>query len=116
MGDLFNFESRDRPVACKQAFINRLTRGAAWTVGIVAASLLLGTWGYIYFGNMRAIDAFDNAAMLLSGEGPLAPPSTAGGKIFAALYAVASGFLLLGLTGLMLAPVFHRILHRFHVD
>ena len=57
-----------------------------------------------------------NAAMILSGMGPVAPLTTDGGKIFAGLYAIASGLLLFAIAGLMLAPVYHRILHRFHMD
>lgn len=72
--------------------------------------------GYMGFEGMGALDAFANAAMILSGMGPLAPLATPGGKIFAGIYAIFSGLLLFGIAGLMLAPVFHRLLHHFHVD
>jgi hypothetical protein len=62
------------------------------------------------------VDAFANAAMILASMGPLTPLMTDGGKIFASIYAIFSGFLLIGISTLMLAPVFHRILHRFHVE
>ena len=65
---------------------------------------------------MRTIDAFANASMILASMGPLTPLMTDGGKVFASLYAIFSGFLLIGISTLMLAPVFHRILHRFHVE
>ena len=116
MRRLLNFETRRQPIASPRVFVSRLTRSVLWSAGVVAASLLIGTWGYIYFENMRVVDAFANAAMILSGMGPLTPLMTDGGKIFAALYAIASGFLLIGLAGLLMLPVFHRFLHRFHVD
>jgi len=116
MRRLFHFESRHQPMASKSVFVSRLTQNTLWSVGIVVASLAVGSWGYMYFENMRGVDAFANAAMILSGMGPLMPLETDGGKIFAALYAIASGFLLLGLASLMLLPVFHRIMHRFHVE
>ena len=116
MRRLIHFESRHQPVASNTVFISRLTRNAFWSVAVVVASLLVGSWGYMYFENMRAVDAFANAAMILSGMGPLNPLLTDGGKIFASLYAIASGFLLLGLASLLLLPVFHRVLHRFHAD
>lgn len=116
MRRLLNYENRRQPVASSAVFYSRVTRNALWSLIVVVLSLLVGSFGYVYFEGMRVIDAFANAAMILSGMGPLNPLVTDGGKIFAALYAIASGFLLLGLAGLMLAPVFHRILHRFHVD
>lgn len=116
MRRLFNFETRRQPVASRHVFFGRLTRNAVYSVAIVVASLFVGTGGYIYFENMRTVDAFANAAMILASMGPLTPLMTDGGKVFAALYAIFSGFLLIGLSTLMLAPVFHRILHRFHVD
>jgi hypothetical protein len=72
--------------------------------------------GDLGFEGMGLVDAFANAAMILSGMGPLTPLQTDGGKIFAGLYAIASGLLIFGVAGLVLAPVFHRLLHRFHVD
>lgn len=116
MRRILNYENRRQPVASSAVFYSRITRNALWSFAVVVLSLLIGSLGYMYFEGMGAIDAFANAAMILSGMGPLNPLVTDGGKIFAALYAIASGFLLLGLAGLMLAPVFHRILHRFHVD
>ena len=116
MRRLVAFENRRQPVASPAVFYGRIGRNALWSLVVVVMSLLIGSLGYMYFEGMRAIDAFANAAMILSGMGPLNPLVTDGGKIFAALYAIASGFLLLGLAGLMLAPVFHRVLHRFHVD
>lgn len=116
MRRLFHFESRHQPMASKSVFVNRLTLNAMWSVGIVVVSLLVGSWGYVHFEGMRGVDAFANAAMILSGMGPLTPLTTDGGKVFAALYAIASGFLLLGLASLIMLPVFHRIMHRFHVE
>lgn len=116
MRSLVTFENCRQPLASPAVFYSRVTRNVVWALIVVVLSLLIGSLGYVYFEGMAAIDAFTNAAMILSGMGPLNPLVTDGGKIFAAFYAIASGFLLLGLAGLMLAPVFHRILHRFHVD
>lgn len=116
MRRILHFESRRQPVASQSVFMGRLTRNGIYSVVLVAGSLLVGTLGYIYFENMQTIDAFANAAMILASMGPLTPLMTDGGKIFASLYAIFSGFLLIGISTLMLAPVFHRILHRFHVE
>ena len=116
MRRLFQYETRKQPVASQNVFVSRLTRNAISSAAIVAVSLVVGTCGYVYFENMRTVDAFANASMILASMGPLNPLLTDGGKIFAALYAIFSGFLLIGISTLMLAPIFHRILHRFHVD
>lgn len=72
--------------------------------------------GYRHFENMPWIDAFANASMILSGMGPLTPLESYGGKMFAGAYALYSGLTLILATGLMFAPIVHRVLHRFHVD
>ena len=97
-------------------FLGRLTRNGIYSVTLVVLSLFVGTVGYIYFEDMRTIDAFANASMILASMGPLTPLMTDGGKIFASLYAIFSGFLLIGISTLMLAPVFHRFLHKFHLE
>jgi hypothetical protein len=84
-------------------------------LGLIAASLAVGISGYMEFEGMSLVDAFLNAAMILSGMGPAGPLVTAGGKIFAGIYAIFSGLLIFGIAGLILAPIFHRILHSFHV-
>lgn len=116
MRRILQFESRRQPIASQQVFLGRLTRNGIYSVTLVVLSLFVGTVGYIYFEDMRTIDAFANASMILASMGPLTPLMTDGGKIFASLYAIFSGFLLIGISTLMLAPVFHRILHRFHVE
>ena len=72
--------------------------------------------GYRWFEGMSWIDAFANASMILSGMWPLSPLQTWGGKLFAGLYALYSGLMLILVTGIIFAPVVHRVLHRFHVQ
>ncbi len=72
--------------------------------------------GYHYFEAMDWIDAFANAAMILSGMGPLEPLKTAGGKLFAGCYALYSGLALIAATGVLFGPIVHRVLHRFHME
>jgi hypothetical protein len=116
MRRLYTFESREQPLASSKEFYGRLGRNMSWALLVVASSLLLGTAGYMYFEGMSLIDALVNASMILSGMGPFGPLNTTGGKLFASFYAIASGLLLFAIAGLMLLPVYHRILHRFHVD
>lgn len=113
---LFGFESRHEPLARRGRFLRRLTRALAAASALIGVSLLAGMLGYRYLEGMAWIDAFANAAMILSGMGPLEPLQHEGAKIFAGFYALYSGLALIIATGLIFAPVFHRVLHRFHVE
>jgi hypothetical protein len=115
MQNPLRFESKRRPIASPAKFRARLWYSTVWAVGIVVVALAIGMAGYMWFEAMGTIDAFANAAMILSGMGPLTPLLTDGGKIFAGFYALFSGLLIFAVAGLILAPVFHRILHSFHV-
>src|SRR5437868_10983708 len=109
---LFRYESRHQPLLPRRAFLRRLARNFAVASLLVALSLGAGMVGYRYFEGMAWIDAFANAAMILSGMGPLGPLQTWGGKLFAGLYALYSGLVLLAATSIILAPIVHRLLHR----
>jgi hypothetical protein len=104
------------PLASRARFAQRLARGMLAAFVLIVLSQLLGMAGYSYFEDMTPVDAYANAAMILSGMGPLASPQTTGGKIFAGTYALYSGLILILATGLVLSPVFHRVLHRFHLE
>ena len=65
---------------------------------------------------MSLSDAYVNAAMILSGMGPVGELKTTAGKIFAGSYAIFSGLVIVLAAGFILAPIFHRVLHRFHVE
>ena len=82
--------------------------------GVVAVSLSLGMWGYEHYEHLLWRDSFLNAAMLLGGLGPVNPPQTDGGKVFAGLYALYAGLVFIVTAGLLFTPVVHRVLHRFH--
>ncbi len=81
---------------------------------LLGASLALGMAGYRTFEHLSWIDAFLNAAMLIGGMGPVDLPRTVAGKLFAGCFALYSGLLVLVAAGLVLAPVMHRLLHKFH--
>jgi hypothetical protein len=86
-----------------------------WALALTVVSLIIGMAGYAFFESMNAVDSFVSAAMILSGMGPIAPFKTDAGKIFAGCYALYSGLVVLVTAGLILAPVLHNVLHRFHL-
>lgn len=110
------FERRSEPLLPRRAFLGRLATSAALGFAIVAVSLLIGMIGYHVLLKLGWIDAFLNASMLLGGMGPVDPPRTAAGKLFSGLYALYCGFAVLGIAGVVFAPIFHRFLHRFHLE
>lgn len=93
-----------------------MARAIGLWLGLTAFGLAIGIAGYAYFEGMSLTDAFLNAAMILSGMGPAAELKTEGGKVFAGFYAIFSGLIIVIATGFVLAPIFHRVLHKFHVE
>jgi len=113
---VLRFEHRSQEVIPRDSFARRLALSAALGTALILVSLGGGMWGYHAFESLPWVDAFANAAMILSGMGPLAQPQTTGGKLFAGFYALYSGLAVVATTGITFAPVVHRFLHRFHAD
>lgn len=110
------YEHRSHRPLPRRQFVVRLLQHVGVVLALVAASLVLGMGGYVRFEHLTPLDAFLNAAMLLGGMGPVDMPRTDAGKLFAGLFALYSGLLFLVAAGLVLAPVMHRVLHKFHWD
>jgi hypothetical protein len=110
------FEHRREELLPRSQFYRRILLYGIVSGGIIFISLAIGVLGYHYFENMPWIDALVNASMLLGGMGPVTPLHTEAGKLFASFYALFSGMVLLVAVGVLIAPVFHRILHRFHLE
>lgn len=110
------YEARHQPPLTRARFARRLLSHSAFVIGLIGASLALGMWGYIAFERLSWMDAFLNAAMLLGGMGPVHLPQTAAGKLFAGCYALYAGLAFIAAAALLVSPVLHRILHRFHWD
>jgi hypothetical protein len=110
------YENRFTPLLPRGKFYHRLARSVVLGLTVVGFSLLVGILGYHVFEHLGWIDSFANAAMILSGMGPLGELKTSGGKIFAGCYALFSGVAFLTSFGLVFAPVFHRFIHKFHLE
>ena len=108
------YEHRSVAPLSRALFLRRFAGHFALAQVLVAISLAIGMAGYMYFEHMAWRDAFVNSAMLLGGMGPADPLKTDGGKVFAGCFALYCGLVFLIVAGVLLAPVVHRILHRFH--
>jgi hypothetical protein len=116
MKGVTRFEHRQQPVIPARRFAARLGRAVLIYLGLAVIGMVIGMAGYGLTEGMSATDAFVNAAMILSGMGPVAELKTEAGKIFAGFYALFSGLFVVIATGFVLAPVLHRVLHSFHVE
>ena len=110
------FEHRLAPLLPLPAFRARLLKMASFGFALIAASLMVGMLGYHYIAEQTWPDSFLNAAMILSGMGPIGELHGTAAKIFAGSYALYSGLALILIAGIILAPIVHRFLHKFHLE
>ena len=110
------FEHHTQPLATQAEFAQRMLRYSMVTAGIILFSLGIGMLGYHYLESLSWIDSLLNASMILGGMGPVNVLQTNAGKIFASFYALYSGIILLASVGVLATPVFHRFMHRFHLE
>jgi hypothetical protein len=113
---LFHLEHKTQPLAPLWVFLQRVWRNFLLTLLIVVFSLALGTVGYHYLGGLSWLDGLMNSAMILTGMGPVDRMTSAEGKLFATFYALYSGLAFLTLVAILIAPIYHRFLHHFHME
>jgi hypothetical protein len=97
-------------------FFLRQARYALFALFLIAFSVGIGVAGYCHFAQLRFIDAFHMACLILTGMGPVAEMKTDNAKIFSSLYALYSGVAFLSITAISLTPIIHRLLHILHVE
>ena len=116
----FPFEHRGQPLLPPNVFARRMVIIALIDIAAILLWVFLGMLGYIYTAHLKPIDAFLNACMIAGGMGPVQNMDSSypygGAKLFAGIYAVLSGMLILAVFGVLAAPVIHRIMHRFHLE
>jgi hypothetical protein len=110
------YEHRTAPILTRHGFARRMLRHFLLAQVVVLGSLLLGVIGYRVLAGFTWIDSLLNAAMLLGGMGPVGDIPSTGGKLFASFYALFAGLVLITVSGILLAPILHRVLHRFHLE
>jgi hypothetical protein len=111
-----DFERRHDRVLPRSLFLRRMARWSLVAGIVLAGSLALGVFGYHFIEGLPWIDALLNASMILGGMGPVDPLRSTGGKLFASFFALYSGLAIISIAGLLLAPLVHRLLHKFHLE
>ena len=105
--------SKQQPLSPAR-FLRRVAHQTGIVLGLMSISLLIGTAGYHFIEEMAWIDAFYNAALIMSGMGPAGDLHSDAGKLFASLFSLYSGLFLVAAVGVLLLPFMHRILHVLH--
>ena len=100
----------------RRPFYHRFLLALGLSAGLIGLSLSLGMLGYHFIVGFNWVDSLHNAAMILTGMGPVSPLNSDAAKLFATAYALFSGVVFITATGILLTPIFHHVLHRFHLE
>ena len=110
------FERRHEKLAPRSIFIKRVVASLLIALAMIAIALAIGIAGYHGLAGFGFVDSLLEASMILGGMGPVNQLNSDGAKVFASLYALFSGLMFIGIMGVVLSPIVHRFLHKFHID
>jgi hypothetical protein len=109
------YEHYKQPLLSPREFFIRMLQHGGWALLLLGISLTVGVLGFHFFSNQIWIDALLNSAMLLGGMGPIGDMGPTTGKLFATFFAIYSGLVFIAASGILFTPVFHRVIHKFHL-
>ncbi len=110
------FEQKNEKLVPMSAFIRRMVVHIGIVGALVSGALSIGVAGYHWLAGLNWVDSLLNASMILGGMGPVDTLTNVAAKLFASFYALFSGLLFIAGMSIILVPVIHRILHKFHMD
>lgn len=110
------FERKSEKLASPAVFAKRMAASVLAAVGLICIALCVGILGYRYIADFGWIDSILEASMILGGMGPINTLPSPEAKLFASAYALFSGLVFIAIMGILLTPVTHRMLHKFHID
>lgn len=110
------FERKHEKLAPVTVFVKRMVRSVILAGILIGFALVIGIIGYHWIAGFDFVDSLLEASMILGGMGPVNPLTTEGAKLFASGYALFSGLVFIAVMGIVLAPLTHRMLHKFHID
>ncbi len=111
-----SYERHHEKLAPRSVFLKRLLAAEGFALGLIGMALVIGIAGYHFIAGFEWLDSLLEASMILGGMGPIKELPNDGAKFFASIYALFSGLIFIGVMGIVLSPVVHRIMHKFHVD
>ncbi len=110
------FENKTEQLLPLPKFARRLTLSLALAAAVLTAGLSIGVFGYHFIAGFAWIDAFLESCMISTGMGPVGVLTSNAAKVFSSIYALFSGIVFLSVVAITISPVFHRFLHKFHLD
>jgi hypothetical protein len=110
------FESRTQKLLSRAKFLRRVSLSLALASAVLVFGLSVGVSGYHFIAGFNWTDAFLEASMIMTGMGPVGVLATQAAKIFAAFYALFCGLVFLSVFTIAIAPILHRLLHKFNCD
>ena len=110
------YERRHQKLAPLSVFAKRVVAAVGVACCVIAVVLFIGVSGYHWLAGLDWVDSLLEASMILGGMGPVNPIKTTSAKLFASAYALFSGLVFIGIMGIVLTPVVHRVMHKFHVE
>lgn len=110
------YENKKQKLVSVKKFRSRVMYAVYIDIVLLSVSLAIGVFGYHFFNNLSYVDSFVNASMILGGMGPVDPLISDGAKIFAGIYALYSGITFLSSFAILITPIYHRFLHKFHLE
>ncbi|HKR04153.1 MAG TPA: hypothetical protein VJY62_05895, partial [Bacteroidia bacterium] len=113
---MFSYEPANKPLLSAKKFYRRLLNNFLIALLFILISLFIGIGGYMLLAKMNFADALLNASMILGGMGPVDTMPNVASKYFASFYALFSGITFLSTVVVLIAPIVHRVMHRFHLE
>jgi hypothetical protein len=110
------FERRSEPLLPFNRFLGRLMWGLVIAAVIDALALVIGAIGFRGFEGLPWTEAYLNAALVMTGNGPIARMGSTSGKVFLLVYALAGVVVFATVISCVAVPLLHRALHAFHLD
>ncbi|MEJ6655884.1 MAG: hypothetical protein QNL70_07745 [Pseudomonas sp.] len=110
------YESKTQPLTTSKAFRMRMYLHVLLALLLILVMLLAGTVGHVYFDDMEPSRALVASLTLSSGLGLSILPSSLSGQLFASIYGVFSNYVFIATCTIVLAPLVHRVFHKFHLD
>ena len=112
----FSFERRTDQLAPVSIYVQRIAVSLAIAFVLILIALSVGIAGYHLIAGFNWVDSLLEASMILGGMGPVRELPSDTAKVFASVYALFSGIIFIALMGIILSPLAHRVMHKFHID
>ena len=111
-----DFERRHDKLAPVSIYVQRIVASLGIASLLILVGLLVGIIGYHFIAGFNFVDSLLEASMILGGMGPVRELPNDTAKVFASIYALFSGVIFIALMGIILSPIAHRVMHKFHID